>query len=55
MGIKPKHNPSQSEQTESRKDSHLALAMSSQNEVLDSRFYYEPILASHPNLSEENI
>lgn len=53
MGIKPKHNPSQSEQTESRKDSHLALAMSSQNEVLDSRFYYEPILASHPNLSEK--
>ncbi|HLW39828.1 MAG TPA: hypothetical protein VKX31_05520 [Brumimicrobium sp.] len=55
MGIKSKNNPSQSKQTESRKDSHLALAMSSQNEVIDSRFYYEPILASHPDRSEEWI
>lgn len=53
MGIKSKHNPSQAEQTESRKESHLALALSSQNETIDSRFYYEPMLSAHPDKTDE--
>ncbi|MEZ4889343.1 MAG: isopentenyl-diphosphate delta-isomerase [Crocinitomicaceae bacterium] len=40
-------------QTESRKDHHLELALSSQNELVDSRFFYEPLLAAHPSDSEE--
>jgi len=35
-------------ETETRKDEHLKLALSSQNENIDSRFYYEPMLAAHP-------
>lgn len=35
-------------ETELRKDSHVALALSSRNEAIDPRFYYEPFLAAHP-------
>lgn len=41
------------EKTESRKDSHMALAFLSQNEEVDSRFYYEPMLAGHPQKDAE--
>ncbi len=34
---------------ESRKDSHVALALDSQNDMIDPRFYYEPIMAPHPD------
>src|SRR5699024_10593841 len=40
-------------ETESRKDSHVDLALSSQNETADPRFYYEPMLAAHPQDSDE--
>ncbi|MEO6681377.1 MAG: hypothetical protein ABIN48_01005 [Ginsengibacter sp.] len=33
----------------SRKDSHLDLALDSQNDQIDHRFYYEPMLAVHPD------
>lgn len=39
-------------QTASRKDSHLDLALKSQNEYMDTRFYYEPMLAGHPQKDE---
>lgn len=39
--------------TELRKDSHLELALASQNELVDPRFYYEPMLAGHPTEIEE--
>lgn len=32
----------------SRKESHLNLAFESQNNGIDERFYYEPMLAAHP-------
>ncbi|MEM9942332.1 MAG: isopentenyl-diphosphate delta-isomerase [Planctomycetota bacterium] len=32
-----------------RKQSHLDLAFNSQNSRIDDRFYYEPMLAGHPN------
>lgn len=34
---------------EIRKESHLDLALESQNDLLDNRFYYEPMLAAHPD------
>ncbi len=34
---------------ESRKDSHVALALASQNDMIDPRFYYEPMMAAHPD------
>lgn len=37
------------EQTASRKDSHLDLALQSQIRETDSRFFYEPMLAAHPD------
>lgn len=40
-------------ETESRKDSHLELALSAQNEAIDPRFYYEPMLAAHPDLDTQ--
>lgn len=40
-------------ETASRKDSHLELALSAQNEAIDPRFYYEPMLAAHPDLSTQ--
>lgn len=40
-------------ETESRKDSHLALALSSQNFAIDPRFYYEPMIAAHPAANSE--
>lgn len=39
--------------TESRKDSHVSLALSSQNDVIDSRFFYEPMMAPHPDKDAE--
>ncbi len=36
-------------ETESRKDSHVELALTSQNDTIDPRFYYEPMLAAHPD------
>lgn len=36
-----------------RKQNHLDLAFSSQNKLLDKRFYYEPMLAGFPNPSDE--
>ena len=33
----------------SRKESHLELAFESQNSYTDNRFYYEPMLAAHPD------
>lgn len=35
-------------ETGSRKDSHVALAFEAQSELIDPRFYYEPMLAAHP-------
>lgn len=40
-------------ETESRKDSHLDLALRSQNTSIDDRFYYEPMLAAHPQKEQE--
>lgn len=40
-------------ETESRKDSHLDLALTSQNEAIDPRFYYEPMLAAHPKATDQ--
>ncbi|MBX2932386.1 MAG: hypothetical protein KF781_10630 [Chitinophagaceae bacterium] len=42
-----------STKTERRKDSHIALALLSQNNIVDNRFYYEPMIAAHPNKKEE--
>ncbi|MES2616996.1 MAG: isopentenyl-diphosphate delta-isomerase [Bacteroidota bacterium] len=35
-------------QTSGRKKDHIALAFQSQNDLNDSRFYYEPLLSAHP-------
>lgn len=40
-------------ETESRKDSHVKLALASQNETIDERFFYEPMMTGHPSLKEE--
>lgn len=40
-------------ETESRKDSHVALALEARNESIDQRFYYEPMLAAHPGIEEK--
>ncbi len=48
----PDNIKSTAEETASRKDSHLDLALKSQNGQTDSRFYYEPMLAPHPGGSE---
>lgn len=37
------------EDAAARKQSHLELALKSQHTLLDPRFYYEPMLAGHPN------
>jgi isopentenyl-diphosphate delta-isomerase len=42
-----------SKKTATRKDSHIALALLSQNSLIDARFYYEPMLAAHPNKNDE--
>lgn len=34
---------------DSRKESHLDLAFKSQNNTIDDRFYYEPMLSAHPD------
>lgn len=39
-----------SEETASRKDSHLDLALKSQQHEVDPRFYYEPMMSGHPDL-----
>lgn len=41
-----------SDQTASRKDHHIELALKSQNAQTDPRFYYEPMLAPHPKKEE---
>ncbi len=41
-----------SEETASRKDSHIDLALVSQNGHTDPRFYYEPFLSAHPQTDE---
>lgn len=41
------------EETASRKDVHLALALESRNEQVDSRFNYEPMLSAHPRKNQE--
>ncbi len=35
-----------------RKKSHLDLAFASQSDLLDGRFYYEPMLAGHPEMTD---
>lgn len=40
------------DQTAARKDSHLDLALKSQNRTIDPRFYYEPMVAAHPDKKE---
>lgn len=42
----------QSDHIEERKSSHLDLAFSAQNNITDSRFYYEPMLSGHPDKSD---
>jgi isopentenyl-diphosphate Delta-isomerase len=37
------------EETSTRKADHIDLALKAQVEINDSRFYYEPLLAAHPN------
>lgn len=37
-----------SDETANRKDKHLDLALQSQNNQVDDRFYYEPMLSAHP-------
>ena len=39
--------------TDLRKQSHLELAQAAQNALLDERFYYEPMLAAHPDKTGE--
>lgn len=41
-----------SEQTASRKDKHVDLALKSQVSITDPRFYYEPMIATHPDKNE---
>lgn len=45
-------NKAAAEETALRKDSHLDLALRSQNNETDPRFYYEPMIAAHPNLKD---
>lgn len=40
------------EETASRKDLHLDLALESQHRFIDGRFNYEPMLAAHPDKAE---
>lgn len=47
-----KNTQSTAQQTQSRKDEHVDLALKSRNEEIDSRFYYEPMLSAHPNLEK---
>ncbi len=42
-----------SKQTSSRKSDHIELAFQSKTTLNDPRFYYEPLLAAHPNNSEK--
>lgn len=44
-----------SAETISRKDSHLELALHSQNTQIDPRFYYEPFMSAHPQEGEKWI
>lgn len=41
-----------SEETASRKDSHIDLALKSQNGHTDPRFFYEPMISAHPRADE---
>ena len=42
-----------SNDTVSRKDSHIELALQAQNENIDQRFYYEPLMNAHPQRDEK--
>lgn len=42
-----------SEETASRKDSHIDLALQSQNGHTDPRFFYEPMISAHPRADED--
>lgn len=46
------HNKPAAEETASRKDSHLGLALQSQYSQTDPRFYYEPMIAPHPDKND---
>lgn len=48
-----KENNPIAQETASRKDSHLELALQSQVGEIDNRFYYEPMLAAHPKKEDE--
>ncbi|MEO6949397.1 MAG: hypothetical protein ABI123_07205, partial [Ginsengibacter sp.] len=39
--------------TVSRKDSHIELALQAQNEHIDQRFFYEPLMNIHPQRDEK--
>lgn len=39
-------------ETASRKDIHMDLALRSQNNIIDNRFFYEPMMAAHPKPNE---
>ncbi len=41
------------QEADARKQSHLDLAFESQNNGIDGRFYYEPMLSGHPDSSEK--
>lgn len=43
----------ENQETVSRKDSHLQLALTAQNNFVDQRFNYEPMLAAHPKAGEQ--
>src|SRR5699024_3815042 len=49
MNSNKQNKDTASAETESRKDSHVALALSSRNESIDPRFFYEPMMAAHPD------
>lgn len=53
MNDEKSHTNKVAKETGSRKDHHMELALSSINESIDSRFYYEPMMASHPKENEE--
>lgn len=53
MNENPINHISVTAETQSRKDSHIDLALNSRNEAIDSRFYYEPMMAAHPSLEAD--
>ncbi|MCZ2222927.1 MAG: hypothetical protein LC122_04780 [Chitinophagales bacterium] len=53
MDNKKKETTTSSKKTEIRKDSHVALALLSQSKSIDARFYYEPMIAAHPDKNNQ--